>query len=656
LQSGAKVAALAVTLLYSIATLFSGFMLMRVLGHREIDQTGMPCYAVLTSSFILGLGVMSAVWLFLGLAARLTPLGVLTVLAGVVVGGVILFRRVNQGWMGAWREFRIWYSGLDSTLRMLLWPALGFLGLLALQAFVRPPVGDAEAFYMVYPKIIAASQRIAEMPGPYANFSQIALVGELNFAALYILGGVQSAKLFVWPVALAAILMLVAVGDYAGLGKTGLCFVILLVATSTAFTNHITDGKVDLFAAAIGVGAVYWALRTAEPSQAFITLCMAGILTGFAVTAKLSYIPALLPPLALLLGWNVLKTLRLSGGFRATSAWQAVRSGAVFGLWFGVGALPMMIKNAVLFEAPLAPFIGAEGNSWLNQVWFSDADTQWIVMTYPLALVFGKYPMQDGNLSILFLAFAPLVCLLPEIKSTFTRPLIQVTCAGIFGTASWVFLRPSIIAPRYLLATLFLFAPMIAFGAERVYLRESRPRIIRVAMVVTVAVAILIASSPQVKLVRLPGYFAQSLLGTLPGCVMASGYCEPLTELNRLAKPGERVYFVGYYSYWLRSDLLQCLNDKRDAAALANVDAGQSQWETLYARGFHYVIIDKVTHIQVFQTLMDSPMPPWLELSELVKTDGLSVYALKPRESGHPVEWSCSQIASPAWEVTRKAA
>lgn len=644
-----------VTILYSIATVFAGFTLMYILGYRQSDRRSENVCSILCSSFLLGLGLLSSLWIMLGLAALLTPLAITSSLLCTCVFGFYLSRKELVAWAAIGSEIREWFSSQDQSLRVLVGIALLFLGVLGIIALVRPPVGDAEAFYMTYPKIIASSQRVIEIPGTYSNFSQIGLLGEMNFSALYGLGDVQSAKLFVWPVAVATILMLVIMANYAGLGNVGLCFVFLLVMTSSAFTNHITDGKVDLFAAAVGIGAVHWALHTGELVQGKLAMRVAGVLAGVAVVGKLSYLPALLPSLFLIVGWNAVVVARQSLGSYGSLFWAASRAMTQFGAWIVMGALPNLIKNAVLFGAPLAPFSGPEGTSWLNQVWFSETDTQWIVLTYPLGLAFGRYPMQAGNLSLLVLAFLPLLFLVPNARSIFTRALVQITTAGVLGVAVWMYLRPSVIAPRYFLATLFLLFPIIALGAERVYLGETSPKIVRGAMIIVVIMALTIVSSPQGKLLKLPFYLFQFIGGTLPECAMASDYCEPLMELNRRAAPGERIYFVGYHSYWLRADLLQCRDDKRDAAAVSNLVEGQSRWETLYTRGFHYVVIDKETHLKVFKTLMDSPMPSWLEVSEMIKTDGLSVYALKPREGGHRAEWSCSQIAPPAWDVTQKA-
>ena len=641
---------LIVTILYSVVTVFAGLIVLHVLGYGKSESRGEHVWVPVASAFMLGVGVLSSVWILLGLAGWLSPSVVIAILAVFLTAGTPRFLALYSDVLKALREFRQWFQGLDRAMFTVLLVACALLGLLGIGAFIKPPLGDAEAFYMTYPKIMAASQRVAEMPGGYADFSRIGLLGEVHHAALLALGGPSAAKLFVWIVALATIVMFLVVGTYVGLGQIGLCFLFLMLVTSSAFTNHTGDGKVDLFGAAVGVGAVYWALRSGEPRWGRPALKIAGLLAGFSVVAKLSYFVALLPPLCLIIAWNVWIASTQTGSGVGTRLLASVRPLTSFSSWFVLGMAPHMIKNAVLFSAPLAPVVGGGGASWLNQTWFSGADTAWILLTYPLALVFGRYPMQSGNLSLLFLAFAPLLFLVPALRALMKRPLVQVTSAALIGTGMWMALRPSVIAPRYLLATLFLFAPVVALAAERTYLDESRPRIVSVAMILTVLMAIVIVASP---LTKLPKYFVEVMRGTFPECGLASGYCEPLSKLNDQAAPGARVLFSGYYSYWLRPDLLQCRDNRQDEQSLANAATPEDRWATLYGRGFRYLVIDKVTHADKWIAWSPVTAPSWLEVSEVIGTGELSILSLSARGESAPVpvQVTCAQVVPPAWDV-----
>jgi hypothetical protein len=124
-------------------------------------------------------------------------------------------------------------------------------------------------------------------------------------------------------------------------------------------------------------------------------------------------------------------------------------------------------------------------------------------------------------------------------------------------------------------------------------------------------------------------------------------------SLNQQAEPGARVFFAGYYSYWMRPDLLQCRDDRSDAGAFAKEPDASSRWATLYTRGFHYVVIDKTSHQAMVSLLDQSMAPPWLDVTEILKTDELSVLKLSSQTHDRTVELGCIQRLHPAWDVTR---
>jgi hypothetical protein len=640
-----------VTIFYCLATTMAGYCMLRLLGAGTCSDHLTEIWVRLITSFLLGIGVTSSVWLLIGVMSWLGSFVVIGFLVGFCILGLLLARTELRIWMVALRSSTGWLPKQMSVEALLVGLCVGLMGLLAIGALLKPPIGDAEAFYMVYPKVIAASQRLVEMPGLYANFSQIGLLGEMHFAALLVLADVHTAKLFAWVVAMATVGMLIALARLAGLGRTGCAFVFLIAATTTAFTNHITDGKIDLFSTACGIGAFYWALRSAEgrEREQRVALQITGVLAGFAVVGKFSYLLAFLPPLFVIISWNLYERCRQVGSDASRKVVQPVVSFVTVGVAMMAAAVPHLIKNGVLFAAPLAPFVGMEGTSWLNQTWFSSADTAWIVATYPAALVFGRYPMQGGNLSFLWLALLPLLLVRP-VTFRSNLPLAQMTVAGLLGMFLWVLLRPSVIAPRYLLATLFLLIPSIALAAEGVFTTEARPRILSAGMVLVTLSALAIFTFPHVNL---PLHLIHFLRGTFPVCGLASPYCEPLVSLNQQAEPGARVFFAGYYSYWMRPDLLQCRDDRSDAGAFAKEPDASSRWATLYTRGFHYVVIDKTSHQTMISLLDQSMAPPWLDVKEIIKTDELSVLKLSSQTHDRTVELDCTQRLHPAWDVTR---
>jgi hypothetical protein len=154
--------------------------------------------------------------------------------------------------------------------------------------------------------------------------------------------------------------------------------------------------------------------------------------------------------------------------------------------------IPQLIKNWMLFDAPLAPFFGLTDKNWLNQEWFNQEVTRRILMTYPFALVSGRYPMQGGGLSFLFIAFLPFLFWL-NTKSCNRTLLFAVTFSGLVSLAVWMLIRPSVIAPRYILATLLLFVPVLAIAVEHALKKINNSKLVEHTVVAATLLAILIS-------------------------------------------------------------------------------------------------------------------------------------------------------------------
>lgn len=583
---------LLVLTLYCLACFCAGAITLKLIGLTQ----GKRGLAFTSSAFLLGQGVLAAAWVPVGLAGWLSLPVVGSAVLALSVLGVVTGREIlRTAWKDVTDAFQ-WLNHADRPFQavcvLLFLAAIVFL----LNAGLRAPWEDAEAFYLTYPKVIADAGRLVVMPGSYGSFSQIGLLAEFHFAALMVLDGVVAAKLFVWPTAIAAGIELAALSAIGGVGWRGRWIAIAILFTSTGFTNHIWDGKVDIFAAAFGLAAIRWIL--VEPHFGAAAIRCAGLLAGFASVAKFSYIPTLLPGAALLIAWqawrNDSNTTKLSR-YRRVLAW-----GSAFALSMALAWIPHGIKNGVLFGAPLAPFLGGDG-AMLSQVWFAPEDTLWILLTYPLALTFGRYPLQGGNLSFVLLAFLPLAVYLFRAPSDWLRsPLAMITLAGLLGVVVWMVLRPSVIAPRYFFASLALLIPLVARAAEIAYEQEERPRWLRAAMVFTLVSALSFVSLP---LVMTPYWSLGAKPGANPACTYASNYCQPLTKLNEIAPPGSRVYFAGYYGFWLRPDLLQCQATPAEIQRLEKLPDAAARWSYLVERGFRYVVIDKTSHARVAKRL-----------------------------------------------------
>ncbi len=515
--------------------------------------------------------------------------------------------------------------------------------LISLSSILRGPIGDAEAFYMVYAKVIASSGKLDVARSIYEDFSQIGLLAEFHFAALLLLDGLPAAKLFVVAVGLSAAVILMDISKSAGLGRLGQWISIIILMTSTAFTNHLWDGKVDIFAVALALAAVSCIVSSEKISSA--SLRYSGLLAGFSAITKFSYIPSFMISMVLLIAWRVYLTDEYSGMLLKVK--RVVNGLFTFCLWGTLAWVPHFVKNWVLFEAPLAPFVGGGDQSWLNQVWFSALDTAWIVATYPFALVFGRYPMQGGNLSFLIVCFLPLALFIPKPVEWRKSPVVQLSVVAIVGLIAWILLRPSVIAPRYYFAVPCLLIPLIARGAEYVYESERKPRYVSLAMLSSIAVALLFSSFPHLSM---PVYAAKAAIGDSPKCELAGSYCQPLTDFNKLVGTGKRVYYAGYYSYWLRPDLLMCRETKQEIKGLEKRSL-DNPWEYLADRGFDYIIADKQTHLEIYENLQLDSMSSLPEISPVLQMGQMVIIELAARDGNEIRRPECIEVTPGRWTV-----
>jgi len=633
-------------ILYSLSCLGIGQLAMTAFqaGHRETSLRFTFVFFIAT--FILGQALLAAIWIPIGLIGQLNIIVVTVVISigliPIFIGHKKYFNLVASALISGWR----WLSHIDIIFRILCFGLFSLLFLFLLSALLTGPLGDAEAYYMAYPKVMAASGYLSEMPGIYSSFSQIGMLGELHFTALMTLGLAETSKLFVWLIAISAGLMLAAICMHVGIGKRGQWLSFVILFTSTGFTNHIWDGKVDVFPVALGLAAVYWIILEDRVSKTSLRLI--GLYSGFAMVAKFSYIPILLPSFFMLIAWRLYVGSEGQLNTRKYIVKMAMDS-FTLSLWVFLAWVPHLFKNWLLFEAPLAPFVGL--NASLSQPWFSVEGTAWILKTYPLTLVFGRYPGQGGNLSFLWLAFLPLILFLPMAKSFVRSPLTQITTAGIIGVGIWMLLRPSWIAPRYIFISLALLIPMVAWAAEQIYEKEERPYFLRIAMLITILFALLFVSYPHLKDTGLKAIRNSDIQDE---CALSGEYCGSFNLLNSIAHLGARMYFAGYYGYWARADMLQCQLSLAEMQFLDNIKNKNDKWKYLLERGVNYVVIDRSSHAQKALEFGSTPTPSWLSRELIVDDQKLMVWKIQSSDDKRLSKVECNAIETKSWKLYEK--
>ena len=318
------------------------------------------------------------------------------------------------------------------------------------------------------------------------------------------------------------------------------------------------------------------------------------------MVAKLSLIPVL----------AIVALVFLIGGSR--NSIMVVRVASLMLLGGAVVLLQLVVKNWVVFSEPFAPFVylAREQSAFvLDQVWYDASTTRWIVATYPLALLWGKYPMQHGNMSPLWLCLIPLVVPLMVWERSRHRLLLVATAAALAGIVVWVFLKPSVLAPRYLLPAILLLFPIAAIAGEAAAQRV--PGIGAVAAITAIA------------------FISLVLINLWPVVSNALKYMKATPErwpdaiwqaaaiVQEEARPGERLMLAAYYSSPFDTKVLSCLLKPDEKSAVLKAATPQEMWTRLYILGGRFLFYFPLTHASQF-VVPPNPLaaPEWLKVEE----------------------------------------
>jgi hypothetical protein len=631
---------------YALGCLSFGALMMRVIARKVWNLEDESALTVITIYFLLGVGILGSIWVVVALLGWLSPwlVGAVCVLSTALSWRVLsaLVKRFYQ-------ETRSWLSKLKSAP----WPwkllviAVSVLVILLGIASMLPPSSDAAAFYMPIAKVTGASHRLLPLRGEFEGFSRIGLLGELHYAALIGLGSMTAAKQFTWLAGLAPAVMVAAVGSKVGLGRKGRWIAAIVVLTSTAVTFIIVSGKVDLYAAALGSAAFFWALQWKRYPEKH-PLRLAGIFTGVSVIAKLPYAAALAPAILALVLWR-LASSQVKDRPEDRPVWLPYASTVLLlGLWMAPMAIPHVLKNGLLFGEPLAPFIVAPGHYTLLQSWFSPEVTRTLILTYPFALVLGYNPMQAGHLSVLMLAFLPLAFLLRKPRRFLESPLVQLTLCSTIGVVVWLLINPSILAPRFLMATLFMFVPVLAKGAESMLQESKRTRLLAGGVYVSLFAALAFS-------LMTTGVYAyqaiQYVSGAHDACEYERANCRAMSVLSENAAVGDRIFLAEAHAIWLRADLLQCVSERAELGTFLDAPSAEERWQYLFDRGFEYVAVNPRSYSAYAEALDVSQAPDWIEVVELFHEDGYSVYQIVSADASRQPSVACRQIDPPAWGI-----
>jgi hypothetical protein len=597
---------------YTLACLGGGALCIRLFIDKH-DSGGVGL------QFGVGSTILSAWWIPVALAGMLTPFIVWATILPLGLYAVVDLSRSRFSFRGTFdpRSIPFWAS-VAIVGGVILWHGV--------LAFYRPPFGDADAFYMTYPKIIAASGRLSAMAFTYHDFSAVGLSGELHFAALMVIATAAAAKLLAWIAGLGIIFVSTEITARLGGQRFAKLIVAAALVTSTTVSDYLSDGKTELFATLSALTVV--GLIIARPMSALHSrgVLFLGIMTGIMAYSKFSFIICMLPTvfaLAYFTPYGFAKGRRLT---------QFSSDLMIAGLGFGLGLLPHLMKNWMLFGNPAAPFLGMKKN-WADQAqWFSSIDTAWIVGTFPFSLVFGQYPLMGGSLSLIWLMCLPFIWFECSRRGALKTPSVQVSLCALFGLACWLLAKPSVFAPRYFLPNLVLLVPLLAMGVERYMKWPGRSSaVLGLFGILTGAVVLTSVSKPPAGVWSAkPSNLYYYVTNGQPKCGLSiSDYCSIFDKLNAEIPPQKRLFVLGFYTYWLSADLLGRLNTDDEYQEMKLLPP--NVWQTLADRGFAAVAVQTGSHSRYLAFLRESPVPEGLEVVEEFPDSNMPVFFIRQK-------------------------
>ena len=611
-------------LLICVSSVGYGFVALTLAGRRLSEQ---PFAFRMTVAYFLGQSLLVIVFLALAMRGAFIPAVVISLVAlGAVFGCASLWFERHAIKSASSVGFLSWKRA------PLAWRILSLLAF-CLFAYGLTSMGrtlevDAAAFYLAAAKLLAFTGRISPVPG-YESFSWVVMTGEFLYATMTLLGAPGTGSRFFEYInflpLLSSVYWLARGCKLSGRAAFVACTMVL---TSSFMVGLWGGGKTETFAVGPAMLGAWFAVAAWQSQHRIFHIVMSGLFCGFAIAAKTTYIVVLPPSMLLTIFWPQLLAMiadvRARNGMKGLRGASSMVPGSVLFLaCLALGLMPLLIKNVIVLGTVLGSASHLASGSW-----FSKATIIQIVVSYPFALTYGRYWAQLGTFSPLVLAFIPLLALMPRRKRRLLSPMAALTISALIAMVIWVALLPSIFMPRYVMATLALFAIPAAAGAASLSRRGGI-----LAGVIVVAVATVIVFLPRQADSRLAVFFPERAwtyykTGNELAIFTSDPYASTTASINKVAKPGERVLLLIYPRVWLRPDLLAT------TGSMAEVDDATSKlakspiafWAFLKDKNFTNIILDTVQMPKLTEALKVKPAD--LQICEVMNYAGAMAYRI----------------------------
>lgn len=518
---------------------------------------------------------------------------------------------------------------------------------------------DAVSDYFSQAKIMAVSH-VSTSFFPGNNMIVSSLHPDILFTAIIQLFGDQSARMFSLVNGISILLMGCAIAEESGyLIRSRIYFVVLLV-TSTAFTDLLGDGKVELICTAPIVATIYWLLYSLKHPERNIFLLL-GLLTGFAIISRLYNI--FLVPVFVMIFYLIhfAKTIFLEKHKGISYNVNEKGKSLLSTLWMLPTIVIILIFHLWLNQQWLgslfAPLKFRQNLAASNWEWqFNPAKLYLLRILYPFTISFFNTPQSLGNISPLFIGFMPFL----SIKNIRTKILIpdglsSLLVSTVFTLVTWIWLFYTVVEIRYVF---FLWLVIFLLAGQWIELSlNALPALLRKFFQFTI-IALLSFISLRTISISISTYSPGQKNETFE--CQDIDFCTFFNIVNQVAKPGDRILALNAYRYYFRPDLFACSSRANEYVSLQDLAKRNPSgfWAEVYRQGYSFVVYENnfsVSHSGFGAIPSPELAPQWLKVRIISSSDSQNniSYMIEADNPPFTPKVSCNQNYDQSiWQLT----
>lgn len=588
------------------------------------------------SAFLIGSGLFSIIFLVLGWLHKLTFLIVTGITLGGLFAGISAFIKLTKPHPED-RNLML-FEELKGSDRLTYWLSIGII-LLSLMYSSSRLSYDSVALYFSDAKITAMTNGIQFFLND--SFITSSFHTGIQYAVITKMFGDQAARMYSWINGLIIIIFTLALGEQLGLSAKARRIVLALLLTTTAFTDLLGDGKIDLATTAPTIAAVYW-MTTTSTKPSMKRFLITGFFAGFAIISR---------------PFNVFLLVIIFALFYLQQIYFLIKNQEFYVkplfknfLWLLTPILILVVfhlfANWMILGSPLAPLSNAAKLNTSAWQWSFDSNQIWTFRAlYPFVVTFVNSPQSLGNISPLFLAFFPGFFIGSEKKLLIPKPLMSLTVMAAIALLLWITFFFTVVEIRYVLFIwLILYLPLAMVVENILCLNDKTSKTMEIILIIA-----LVFASFRIVYISLDTYSPLDEQGN-PQCGNHL-FCDYLGPINDTAPQGSRTLTLNAYRYYLRSDLFACSTraDEYNAIRSASLAGPDKFWLEVYRQGYTYIAYERnysIRHLYMTFSPDTENIPSWVQLETLSEDEHGLVRSYKINYINPPSQIikTCSQI------------